>query len=351
MRLVMGIVCHPNGVFYARKLVPDRLREAVAIVTNAKVTKVSWLKRSLRTRDPREANIRGKPVLAEYDDILGRAEASLTPLPLRESLTRREIDRIADYYYAEKLAEDDEIRLNGTGSEPLRQATATQLADMGIQPAAGYLRAGPPPEYGLSPREILQRAQTLDWVIPSAQLALAMGNIGSLEEEEVSELLITFGINLDRKSAAFRELGLALLKKRVEAYQAIADRMLGEPIETPHVSPPASSDAPLEAGTLGAAFEGWKKLRNRSVSTTKEFQYALGLFEQLHGAIPIASITRSHVRRYRDALQLIPVRRAGKLRNAGLSELGEWAKAHPEAPRISIGTINKLLGGPMAIAN
>ena len=129
------------------------------------------------------------------------------------------------------LAEDDEIRVNGTGSETGRQAIAKQLAEAGIQPAAGYTRAGPPPEYGLSPREMLQRAQTLDWTIPAAELALAMGNIASLDEDDLHNLLATFGLSLDRKSQAFRELGLALLKKRVEAQHAIADRMMGQPIE------------------------------------------------------------------------------------------------------------------------
>jgi hypothetical protein len=109
---------------YARKKVPPRLEKAVAIVTNAKTPRVSWLKRSLSTREQRVANIIGKTVLTEFDRILMSAEAQFAPVPIRDNLTKSEIDRIADYYYAEQLAEDDEIRLHGTGSESIFQMVA-----------------------------------------------------------------------------------------------------------------------------------------------------------------------------------------------------------------------------------
>lgn len=159
MRLIMGIVCLPNGVFYARKKVPPRLQKAVAIVTNAKTPRVSWLKRSLGTREQRVANIIGKTVLTEFDRILTRAEAQLAPIPVRDHLTKPEIDRIADYYYAERLVEDDEIRLHGTGSEPVFQTVAKQLAEARIEATPGYNTALPAPEYGLSPREMLKYAK------------------------------------------------------------------------------------------------------------------------------------------------------------------------------------------------
>jgi hypothetical protein len=43
MRVVMGVIRGPNGIFYASKNVPDHLREAVARVTDAKAARVSWL--------------------------------------------------------------------------------------------------------------------------------------------------------------------------------------------------------------------------------------------------------------------------------------------------------------------
>jgi hypothetical protein len=122
MRMVMGIIRGPNGIYYARKKVPDQLGEAVARVTNSKAARTSWLKRSLRTRDPRQANIVGKAVLMEFDQTLAKAKALLKPLPVRDIFNQREVERMADYFYASKLTEDEEIRQHGTGYEQLFQA-------------------------------------------------------------------------------------------------------------------------------------------------------------------------------------------------------------------------------------
>jgi integrase len=66
--------------------------------------------------------------------------------------------------------------------------------------------------------------------------------------------------------------------------------------------------------------------------------------------MPVGKITRGHVREFREALQAMPVRRSGDLRNATLPALRDWSKAHPEAKRVSPATVNKVLGGVQAIA-
>jgi hypothetical protein len=146
MRVLMGIIRGSNGVFYARKKVPSNLTQAVAQVLNVDKPSLSWLKRSLGTRDSREANIVAKPVLMDFDRTLAKAEALLKPLPVRDSLTQKEIDRVADYYYAERLAEDEDIRLyEDDGEEDVFWTVAQQLAALGIAPNAP-LKA--PPAYG-----------------------------------------------------------------------------------------------------------------------------------------------------------------------------------------------------------
>ena len=350
MRVLMGIILGPNGVFYARKKVPSRLEEAVAKVTDATSTRVSWLKRSLRTTDRREANIVGKPILIEFDHILARAEAQLKPLPICDTLSQREINRIADYYYAEKLTEDDDIRQNGTGSEPLFQGIAQQLSEAGSG-VTPYDTTSLPPAFGLSKREMDKISESIEWALAAARSALARGDISELEdEEELSELLAIFRLNLDRNGLAYRQLGLAVLRKKVAALETLSKRHEGEPIETPHVTEPAFAEV-ATGGTLRAALEGWKKTKVRGVGTVSEFDRAVSLFEELHGNIPVAGITRAHVRQYREALQAIPVRRSGHLRNASLSQLVEWTRKHPESARIAPATINKLIAGPMAIAS
>jgi len=46
----------------------------------------------------------------------------------------------------------------------------------------------------------------------------------------------------------------------------------------------------------------------------------------------------------------VPAVRRGKLRDATLPELSAWGRKHPEAPKVSAGTVNKQLGAVQAIA-
>lgn len=65
--------------------------------------------------------------------------------------------------------------------------------------------------------------------------------------------------------------------------------------------------------------------------------------------MPVAAITKRHVRLFREALQAVPVRRSGELRGAELPTLVEWLKKHPHTQTISSRTINKLLAGVGAV--
>ena len=78
---------------------------------------MSWLKKSLRTKDAREANIKAKPVLMAFDSVLARAAGLLLNTPTRTHLSEREIERMAQYQFASMLEEDE-----GTGSEELFQS-------------------------------------------------------------------------------------------------------------------------------------------------------------------------------------------------------------------------------------
>ena len=179
------------------------------------------------------------------------------------------------------------------------------------------------------------------------QEALARGNISSIQWE-VDELLKVFRINLDHSCSAYRELGMAVLKAYVRALHAIGRRDRGEPVETPKI-PDVDNGTTAEGESLGAAYMGWKKSRGPSPSTLREFTYAIDRFIELHGDMPVEKITRKHARQFREALQYLPVRRAGKLQRATLPVLGEWSKNHPEARKVSPATVNKLPGGVQAV--
>ncbi|WBT39952.1 site-specific integrase [Hyphomicrobium sp. DMF-1] len=348
----MGVVKNRNGTYVVRKKVPAGHEEAVARVLADGRERVSWLQRSLGTKDLRIANTAAKPIMMEFDALLGRASALVSPIPKRESLSASEIAVMADYHYASLLAEDDELRRSGTGSEQVYQDVATQLADLGIQ-ATTMFKPEPLPAFGMSERELKKHQDTVDYVVPEARAALARGDI-TFVEEDLNELMEIFRCALDPRSEAYKALGMAVLKRYVQHLEAIGKRNAGEVVETPRiVEPPQDIEAavrPSGTDTLGAAYEGWKKAKNPTQSTDREFRNAVRRFIEQHGDLRIEDIRRSHVRAYREALQMIPVRRSGPLRTADLPALVDWSSKHPDAPRLQPTSINKMLGGVQAIA-
>jgi hypothetical protein len=276
---------------------------------------------SLGTKDKREANLRAKPVLMEFDRILARAEALLSQTPLRSTLSRVEVERMAETHYAALLAEDDKV--------------VVFLGPTAF-PKEEYLAQTEGETFVLA-------------VLDDAQEALATGDVAYVAKD-VDALLEQFHINLDRRSAAYAELGTAVLRANVKGILAIEARNHGEPIDTPHA--PARPVAPLalKGATLRAALEAWKKGRARRKRTEHEFGRSVEMIIELHGDLPITDIKRSHVREYREALQHVPRKRKGKLLGATLPQLAEHGRRHPDEAKISAATINKQLGACQAVA-
>ncbi len=181
------------------------------------------------------------------------------------------------------------------------------------------------------------------FVLEAAKEALARGDV-SFIRYELDALLEIFQINLDPASAAYRKLARAVTEAFVKALNAVLARHKGEPIETPPLVLPSAQGAVI-GGTLREALDGWKKERKPSRGVVAEYERAIRLFAELHGDLPVAQIKRTHARSFREALQDLPRHRAAKLLHAPLPELAEWGRKHPEAPKVTSATVNKLLGG------
>jgi Domain of unknown function (DUF6538) len=140
MRIVgMGLIRNEHGVWCVRKKVPRALEEAAATVTGAAKDRVSWLKKSLRTKDEQRAKVLAPAVLMEFEGILAKAEASLIERPLRSELSEAEIKQITDYFTAHELGADEELRTEGSaGSDALYASIHRQLAEAGIEANPGF---------------------------------------------------------------------------------------------------------------------------------------------------------------------------------------------------------------------
>ncbi|WP_439396476.1 DUF6538 domain-containing protein [Bradyrhizobium sp. PMVTL-01] len=349
MRALMGMIKDRHGTYYVQRRVPERLQEAVARVLNSGRERQVFLKKSLGTKNLKAANVAATHVLAEFDRTLADAEALLKERPVIPSLTDAQIRRMAEAFYAGRLANDEEERREGTGSEPLFQSIAEQLTAAGIEYQTPFA-VGVTPEAGLSDREVLKRAGTLEYELAIVPPALARGDI-SVIREELDELMNDFQLNVDRKSQSYRKLGMAVLTAYVRALRDIEKRNAGEPVETPpsaYVLPERPTGEP--GGTLREAFEGWKKERERPEGTVHEYGRAVEMFIQLHGNLRVSEMRRSHARTFREALQSVPKTRKGSLLKASLPELSEYGRTHPSVAKVSAGTVNKQLGAVQAVA-
>lgn len=348
-RALMGLIRNRNGMWYAQRKVPKRLQNAVARVLNNGKSRQVHLKKSLGTKDLKAANIRATSVIASFDRtiasaILVTAQDSAPPLQ-RQSLNGAEIARMAEALYGKLLAEDGAFRFGGRAfvAESVEWIRRNTKPDFELPYSIESVR-----EFGWRPEQLAQQKEHLVADLARMREALSLGDI-SIVEDDVSLLLSDFQISLDRKSPSYRELATLALQAYVRALRAIEKRNAGEPVETPKLTR-GDLSSPAAGGTLLNAFDGWKLERAPTAGTLYEYKRAVDLFIQLHSDLALTAIKKSHAREFREALQMVPRNRKGKLLKAPLPELVAWARQHPEAQKVSPGTVNKQLGAVQAIA-
>ncbi|MCP1830202.1 hypothetical protein J2R76_006902 [Bradyrhizobium sp. USDA 4532] len=133
----MGLIKDRHGTYHAQRKVPERLQEAVAHVLNSGRDRQVFLKKSLGTKKLKDANVAATHVLADFDRTFAAAEELLKKRPVIPSLTDGQIKRMAESIYASTLANDEEERQEGTGSEAIFQSVAEQL-NLGAMPHCGW---------------------------------------------------------------------------------------------------------------------------------------------------------------------------------------------------------------------
>jgi integrase len=349
-RALMGLIKNRHGTYCAQQKVPVRLQAAVAQVLGNGKPRQAYLKKSLGTKDLKAANVRAKPVLAGFDRVIRDATAlasqETAPPAMRSSLNAAEIQRMSEALYGKLLANDEASRFGGRAfvAEGVEWIRRNEDPDFKLPYPLESVR-----EHGWKPEQLALQKEYMVHELATMQEALALGDITAVVDD-VSLVLADFQINLDRKSASYRELGMQALRAYVRALQAIDKRNAGEPIETPKFTSGALSATEVSGGSLRDAFAGWNKERSRPNGTVHEYKRAVEMFVQLHGDIPVAAIKKSYARQYREALQDVPQRRTGDLQKASLPDLSAWGRKHPEAPKVSPGTVNKQLGAVQAIA-
>lgn len=349
MRTMPYLIKNSADVWCVQRKVPEPLQAAVARVLGSKKQTQKYLKKSLGTKDRREANRRATHALADLDRTLREAEAltrqqpSKPTAPLRTTLNDAEIKRMGEYVYAKTLAWDERFRF---GRDEFKRIEAEHIRLEGGSIGPWAIPYDELPPHGLTPAMLKESRDELAESLKDYREALALGDISAVEDHIV-EALDAFHIHLDRQGVAYPKLGIEILRAYVRALQAIEQRNAGEPVPTPQLVTPSTAAA---SGTLREAFEGWKKERDRPNGTLHEYGRAIEMFIQLNGNLAVLEIKRSHARTFREALQLVPKSRKGVLLKASLPELSAHGRAHPSIQKVSPGTVNKQLGAVQAIA-
>ena len=188
----------------------------------------------------------------------------------------------------------------------------------------------------------------LEFEMPIIRTALAKGDVSKVDEYLQYELDL-FGVNLDRRSEAYRRLGMAILRRHVAALEAITQRTEGQPMDAPPLPVVGTPPAPT-GGTLTAALEGWKRRRKPS---PERWRIAAPRSDFLSNCTetcrwfkserPMRGNFGKRCRRCQSSAAV----NCSKRRWQSLHDGGASTQKHQ---KISANTVNKLLGGVQTVA-
>src|SRR5262245_12286803 len=230
MRAMPYLIENSAGVWCVQRKVPEKLQTAVARLLNSKKQTQKYLKKSLGTKDRREANRRAIHALADLDRTLREAEALTRQQPQKPKAPLRtindtEIRRMAEYVYAKALAWDERTRY---GRDELKRMEAEHIQLRGGEALTWHTPYDELPPYGLTPDMLAENREQLALDIKDFREYLALGDISAVEEY-VNDALDAFHFDLDRKSAAYSKLGMEVLRTYMRGLLALEQRAAGWP--------------------------------------------------------------------------------------------------------------------------
>ena len=302
-----------TGVFHHRRVVPVALREEVG---------KREIKRSLRTKDEKEAKRLNQEVGLEVDRILQSAQDTLDGLPI---LDDAQADALAARWLRKALQEDAEERAFGKGGD------ADHFSDF-----LGDAREA---------------------LAPPINLKFARSHVREVLEDE--------GLVIQEGTEAYHKLYLAVLRALVEFFKIGKDRSLGRwDAESPQQAPPpagpvvvlspkvAPKGAQEDGGdTLSSVLEAWLSERKLTPRTEHEWRTSFRrLTEVIGGDVAARAVTKVHVRDFKNALLRCPSNMRHSLRRRTLPDIVRLTEKGTKArPRLSPATVNKSLGAVAAV--
>ena len=288
-----------SGIFYIRRGVPAKIKDQLG----------SFYKRSLQTKDPKEAKARFPLELAKCEKLFQEAKARAEKNKVEE-ISRDEADRLASIWLSQELEDDEDYRMEG-----------------------------------LSDRDYYKLQETNHFVASHLKENLARGNT-YLVEFDVDDFIYSHNLRIAKDSNAYKELSHAFLKASVRANTLIDKRNQGEVIETPSapsVEPQMITSGDRNNDTFSNIYELWKAERKPSPKLISDWGGIVNRFKELHGDLLITEINRRHVASFKDAALQFPIRQPRAISKLPLPEIIKLFEGDEKVTRLSPSSAKKYL--------
>jgi integrase len=325
-------------MYYARVAIPLDLRSHFPSRKAGKFTAEVW--QSLRTRDPKEAAVKGKAVVATWDAKFAelRRRTQPTEADLRDAIHRR---------YGELIEADEKFRQETYTQDELDKVWSHLESEFGgiYEVDAFRLLESIRDEFENDKRDRTARLAKLKAEAPRGETK----TIGPV----VGEVVEARRWLLEKSSGEYRKLAHGLQRAEIEALNRAAERDRGDFSGTPAdpiVLPPDHLHGKKHAApgeTISELYEIFDAERKESVSadTRVQSKIIIRLFAEFVGETAhISTVTRTAVRNFKQALGSYPIN-ANKVKAfAGMSfrKIVE-SNATLKRPTLSTKTINRYL--------
>lgn len=301
-----------------------------AIPTDIKDTYPKTIEKwSLGTSDHSEALKLVRTASAEaerrFEEHRRMLKAQAQP-PLKK-LSKEEIRKVGDAYYAHLLQEDEDTRFTHGFYQ-------------------GEELEAPP---GHTFEEYKELTENLDGVEREAH---ASGNVLTFYEDEAEEVLAWSGIRLEKNSPSLKAVARQLQAASLKATKAIKERNEGEVVDTPEVEALSPySLAPL----LSQARDEWFKIKEvqgtwTNPRTAHQYRTWVDRFIAIIGDKPIDQYTKADGRKFRDVVTALPanIDKKKELKGLPLESVPQRAEQLGLEP-MSRANVNKHIMGASAL--
>jgi len=277
--------------------------------------------RSLKTSDPQTAKRRVVSEIADAHALVDQARRFLRDGP-QPGIRPDQVKAMIAAHEIRLLSGDESLRREGLGLDFQEQA------------------AGPPGD-GMTEDDLRLYEFTIRFLDDELRHSAARMRPQEVIKLAVDNALRERGIVLAEDDPARRHLELGFVAAQRRAFDVVKARLRGEIIDTPGGEPRAEGTI-----TMTQALERWvtgggRSARRPRALSALEARRAVERFVQLHGDLPITSITKAHARAFRDAWAKIPKALPAQLQRLSVPEL--LRRDLKDLPQRNAQTVKKIL--------